>query len=433
MRTSSLSFDHLSAYIRELPLIDCHEHMSSRERIGDVLQFFCSGYYAHDLTSAAGEVATGRILDASLPLDDRCDEFLHAWRATRFTGYGIAVRYAMQRLFGIEEPTRANLKDAQERLPDYAEPDAFDRILEEAGIVVRISDCWPPPAGLIDGSWEPLPRQRLALSLPFLHAIRTRGDLAPLETACRATVTCLDEWLDLCRRYIEAGRDRGAVCLKDQSAYDRSITYRMPTRADAEAVFNRILADPRYHAEYDPDANALSDFLMHALMRIAREADLPVQLHTGHMAGIRNDVAKANAAGLRSLIEVHRDVRFDLFHANWPYSSDALFLAKNYPNVTLDFCWTHIVDPVYARSMLVQAVSAVPHTKIHGFGSDVGGGLPHIAWAHAALAREVIACALSDLVEMGHVTLSEAKEIARAWCFDNPNAFFGLGLTGSGE
>ncbi len=430
MRSTAASFDHLSQYVEGLPLIDCHEHMTGRERMGDVLQFLCSGYYSHDLASAAGDRTAERILDPSRALAERCDEFLDAWRATRFTGYGIAVRYAMRKLFGIDEPTRETLEDAQKRLPDYAEPDAFESILEEAGIVARITDCWPPPAEILDGSWKPLPRQQLALSLPFLHAIRTRDDLSRLESACGATVTSLEDWLDLCGRYIRAGRDLGAVCLKDQSAYNRSIAYRMPPRAEAEAVFNRILADPRYHAEYDPDGNPLSDFLMHHLMRVAREVDLPVQLHTGHMAGVRNDVAKANAAGLRSLVEVHREVRFDLFHANWPYSGDALFLAKNYPNVTIDFCWTHIVDPVYARAMLVQAVSAVPYTKIHGFGSDVGGGLPHIAWAHAALAREVIACALSDLVEMSHLALREAEEIARAWCFDNPNRFFGLGLTG---
>ena len=38
--------------------------------------------------------------------------------------------------------------------------------------------------------------------------------------------------------------------------------------------------------------------------------------------------ADANAAGLANVLMLHRDVRFDLFHANWPYSGEILFLAK---------------------------------------------------------------------------------------------------------
>ena len=65
----------------------------------------------------------------------------------------------------------------------------------------------------------------------------------------------------------------------------------------------------------------LDDYLFHAFMRMARDLDLPVQIHTGHMAGIRNDIVKTNAVGLTKAIELHRDVRFDLFHANWPYDA----------------------------------------------------------------------------------------------------------------
>ncbi|MFW6262219.1 MAG: amidohydrolase family protein, partial [Spirochaetota bacterium] len=238
----------------------------------------------------------------------------------------------------------------------------------------------------------------------------------------------LDEYVGLCRELAVRWRSCGAVCMKDQSAYTRSIAYRMPTTADAEREFNAMLEDPRSAVAYDATGGALSDYLMHAFMRIAREMDLPVQLHTGHMAGTWNDVAKANAANLRTLLEVHRDVRFDLFHANWPYAGDLLFLAKNYPNVSIDFCWAHQVDPVYSQRMLVQSVASVPYTKIHGFGSDVGGDLPHLTWAYAKLARDGIASALAELVDGGYLGPDDARELAVAWLYENPRAFFRLDL-----
>ena len=44
------------------------------------------------------------------------------------------------------------------------------------------------------------------------------------------------------------------------------------------------------------------------------------------------------------------------------------------------------------------------------------------------MAREHIAIALSDLVEVEYLNVDEAKEIAFGWMFGNPNEYFRLGL-----
>lgn len=421
-------YDALLAEIMSMPVVDCHDHASGRAKCDDVLTFIAQGYFGSDLHTASDDAAIRTMTDTSLPLADRWPVFHDAFRASRFTGYGRAVGRALEKIFGTQPASLSTLEDMQARLPDYSQPEAYDAFYEEALIAARIADCWPPLEALIAGTYQGLPNQRLAISLPSLHRITSRADIAELEQAMGRTVTKLDEYLQLCHDSFAHWRRAGAVCFKDQSAYTRSIAYGNPSRCEAEAVFNRILADPRYCAEYDPASNPLSDYLMHEFLRMARELGLPVQIHTGHMAGIRNDVAKANARGLRSLVEIHRDVQFDLFHANWPYADDILFLVKNYPNVAVDFCWTHIVDPLYSRRLLKQLVSAVPYTKIHGFGSDVGGAQPHIAWAHCLIAKENIAAALADLVDDGYIRDDNALELARAWLFDNPNRFFALGL-----
>jgi hypothetical protein len=50
------------------------------------------------------------------------------------------------------------------------------------------------------------------------------------------------------------------------------------------------------------------------------------------------------------------------------------------------------------------------------------------AWAHAQIARDNIAIALSDMVEMEYLGLDEAKEVAYAWLFANANDYFRLNL-----
>ena len=231
----------------------------------------------------------------------------------------------------------------------------------------------------------------------------------------------------MCRTIFEAYKGAGAVAFKDQSAYTRSIVYGNPTKAQAEEVFNWFMNDPRRSAPYPDGAKPLDDYLFHEFMRMARDMDLPVQIHTGHMGGIRNDIAKTNAVGLRSIIELHPDVRFDIFHANWPYSGELLFMAKNYPNVTIDFCWANIIDPIYCQNMFKQALSSVPHGKIHGYGSDFSGQADR-AWAHASIARDNIAIAISDMVQMEYLGLDEAKQVGYDWLFGNANEFFKLNL-----
>jgi uncharacterized protein len=432
MKMTGDTYEKLRVELEELPLVDCHEHHIARAKTIDIMRLVGAQYHGHDFASAVGTEAFERIMNADLSLEDRWPDFERAWLATRHTGYGRGTRYGLAYVFGSDEVTLANLKAWQKRIPDYSDPETFEKPIADAKIRARVTDNWPPLPGIMDGSYKPLPRQRLAISLPQFHNLTRRGDLAKTEEAVGSRVTSLDEYLQACRLIFERWREAGAVCFKDQSAYTRRIAYSLATRSQAEELFNEILANPRGAIEWSERGNALSDYLMHAFMRIAREMDLPVQLHTGHMAGTYNDVAKANAANLRSLLEVHRDVRFDLFHANWPYAGDLLFLAKNYPNVSIDFCWAHQVDPVYSQRMLVQSVASVPFTKIHGFGSDVGGDLPHITWAYAKLARDGVASALAELVDGGYLGLDDARELALAWLYENPRAFFRLDLPPAG-
>ena len=93
-----------------------------------------------------------------------------------------------------------------------------------------------------------------------------------------------------------------------------------------------------------------------------------------------------------------------------------------------------MIDPVYCHNLFRQALSSVPHSKIHGYGSDFGGfgnapgGYVDRAWAHAQIARENMAIALSDMVELEYLSLDEAKDVAYAWLFSNANEFYQLGL-----
>ena len=428
MRSNARCFDELRAYLETVPLIDCHDHSSALGgKPVDPIRALVDWYMQADLESAWQNLDVKLIFDAQKPLDQRWQELEKAWRRSKYSGYGLVVRKSLKHFYDEDDLSLEVLERIRPKLIDFSDPRNYERVLDEAGIRVRIEDVWMNAAA-IDGTLNLPPRSRLAISLPGYHSIKSFSDVQQNAAPLKRQITCLDEYIEACRESFVRCKQAGAVCFKDQSAYERSIEFGNPTRAEAETAFNWILSDPRRSLSY-PDGNKpLGDYLFQQFMRMARDLDLPVQIHTGHMAGIWNDIRKTNAIGLTSLLELHRETRFDIFHANWPYSGELLYLGKNYPNVRLDFCWTNMVDPIYSQQLFMQAVSSMPHAKIHGYGSDLSGDVLCSAWAHADLARDNIAIALSNLVEMEYLGLDDAKEIAWSWLFGNANEFFRLGL-----
>jgi hypothetical protein len=427
MRSHAKCYDNLRAHLESVPLIDCHDHSSELgPKPNDPIRAVIDWYMEADLESAVQNLDVKLLFDAAKPLAERWPVLENAWKRTKYTGYGMVTRRALQHFYGEDDLSLEALQRIQGKLIDFSDPANYEDVLDQIGIRVRIADVWFN-AGALDGRLKLPPRSRLAISLPSYHAIKSYADVQKNAEVLKRTITSLDEYIDACHEIFVCCKKFGAVCFKDQSAYERTLSFGNPTRSEAEAAFNWIMADPRRSLAY-PDGNKpLGDYLFHQFMRMARDLDLPVQIHTGHMAGIWNDIVKTNAIGLSGLLELHRETRFDLFHANWPYSGELLYLGKNYPNVAIDFCWANMVDPIYCQQMFQQAISCMPHAKIHGYGSDLSGDTLCSAWAHAGLARDNIAIALSNLVEMEYLGLEDAQEIAWGWLFGNANEFFKLG------
>jgi len=427
MRGQAKSYDALRDYCETLPVIDCHDHSwECGPNTTDPFLLILRGYFRSDIQSASSDAEVLFMEDVSQPFEERWKVFEKAWKRTCYTGYAQVTRRTLKKFYGEDDLSLAAMYRLQEKMLNIADPVVYENILEEAHIAVRLADVWPDVKKIIAGTYTLPPRSRLVISLPAYHGIRDYAAVEANTSPLGKHITSLDEYLDACRQIFQIQKDYGAIAFKDQSAYTRSIAYDNPTRAQAEEVFNWFMEDPRRSASYPDGIKPLSDYLFHQFMRMARDMDLPVQIHTGHMAGIRNEIRKTNAIGLTKLLELHRDVRFDLFHANWPYSGEMLYLGKNFPNVAIDFCWANIIDPIYCQQMFEQAVSSVPHGKIHGYGTDYFGGCADLAWGHAAIARDNIAIALSNLVEMEYLDIDGAKKIAYDWLYGNAVEFFRL-------
>lgn len=444
LRKPSPVFNRLLERIGAMPVVDCHEHLRGPERdleraSVEPITALTVMYLLSDLWAAGASNQEIELLQSEASTDDKWPVFSRLWAATQHTAYARVARLLLRDMYGVEELTRAALERVAEQLASR-DPAYYVRVLQQAGIQAVIADAlFPPPwerpiryfgspvlKEFLEGRFALPEMWRPVFNLPYYHELRLREFIDFVGALANSNITCLEEYEQAMFGILQRCQQRGVIALKDQSAYRRVIAYELPIRADAERLFNKLLADPRQQLAW-PEARPLDDYLFHRCMRFARELRLPVQIHTGHLAGIRNRVSQANAAHLAPVLELHSQVQFDLFHGNWPYMGDLLFLAKNYPNVWLDLCWVTMIDPLYAQELLKRAVMTVPHTKVFGFGGDHFVA-PEYSAAHLGLAREVLAGALADLVESGWLEEEEAIRVAADWLYNNPNRFYRLGL-----
>ncbi|MFC1677549.1 amidohydrolase family protein [Planctomycetota bacterium] len=428
MKSNSKYFPELRAYLETVPLIDCHDHSRvCGPKYTDPMSILTEDYLLDDLHSASSDSEIEIIKDTSLGIEQRWPVFEKAWKRTCHTGCAQVTKLALKKFYGIEELTLDALKRVESNPLRLDDEKVFEDILDQANIVVRLEDVVgeiDEIKQVVDGTLKITPRGRLVVHLTPFTEVCDHDTIQKIAGTIGKTVSTLDEYVNICKELFEAYKRFGIVAFKNASAYVRTLKYDAPDKAKAEKTFNMIMSGDQCDCE---QLKPLSDYLFHQAIQTAREMELPIQIHTGHLAEMRNDIVRANAIGLTEIIDTYRDVRFDLFHANWPYSGEILFLAKNYPNAAIDFCWANMLDPVYCQNMFKQVVSSVPHGKIHGYGSDFSGFADR-AWAHASIAKDNIAIALADMADIEYITEAEAKQIAYDWLFANPNKFYNLGL-----
>jgi predicted TIM-barrel fold metal-dependent hydrolase len=124
------------------------------------------------------------------------------------------------------------------------------------------------------------------------------------------------------------------------------------------------------------------------------------------------------------IFDRYRDVRFDVFHASWPWTSEMTAIAKNYPNVYPDMCWTWAINPSESERILSEWLDCIPYNKIFAFGADTL--TPWCDIGFAVQTRMGIARVLEEKVRKGFFSTATAKEVASAIMLTNGEQFHGL-------
>jgi predicted TIM-barrel fold metal-dependent hydrolase len=417
------------------PLFCHHDHHFNfrhfdRERDSYDYRSLLGGYAESDLTAAAG---------ARPPEEEEEGGAVAArWSKIRTTGYGRAVTLGCRELFGLEYAPEnfAAITDAlRATLGGKSAAQAYDYFVRtKANTRWVLNDGHTYGNNPAEYTNEAYPDYyRFTWRMDSLCAMLDRSPVDELQRKTGLSITSLPRFVEAINTSISRFREAVPLAaIKIAMAYYRDLAVGPPTQHEAEAAFNRIMSRDTVHAPLQQDsgtvnakeARPLSDYLFHRLLERADDEDLPVQIHTGYLAGSWGSLNSTKASYLIPIFERYRRVRFDIMHASWPWTSELGAIAKNYPNVYPDLCWAWTMNPAASERALSEWLDGVPFNKIFGYGADTGR--PWCDVGYALQARLGIARVLEQKIEAGYFSPETAEEVASAIMLHNGEELIGV-------
>lgn len=416
----------LLAQLQGMPVIDTHEHLEPEARRirvrRDIIGLYMTHYASTDVILAGMPAGQMTMLQGdTLSLEEKWRMLRPYWELCRNTAYFRALQRASADLYGISIVDDETIGPLNQAFLAANQPGLYQRILKDkCGIEYAVVDAlFEENPGRI----EP-PDQRFFREAAKYDHFMEMDDACELDLLGHAYGTSFYTFSDyvtlLGHTMQAASRERGIVAVKTAAAYERSLDFGVPSRFDAEQVFDRMLRGDRLDAA---TRKPLQDYLMHHVISLAEDLGLPVQIHTGLQEGVGGYLPDSRPAHLIPLFQQHPGARFDVFHFSYPYGFELAAIAKQFPNVWVDMCWTHVISQNHAVHALEELLEILPSNKILGYGGDyifVEG-----TYAHLQFARENIAQALANRIDRSRLNRVDALTIAGRLLHDNAAALFG--------
>ncbi len=426
------AFRALREHIDNIRVVDTHEHLTSEEEwlaadegLVDFSRLFVH-YACVDVISAGMPQADmNRVRSAETPLDEKWAMFEPYWEKARNTAYCKTVEESIKDLFDLPGLNAKTYKPLAARMRKMRKPGYYRHVLKDKARIAK--------SILNTGMDRPNPDFFVAVaSFDHYAMLRTRDDLHYLESESEMSIRSVDDLVTALGTALEKKIECGIVAVKSPIAYQRTLAFELPPKPDAEIAFNQLLTDRGYyrlsglHGLSGREGKPLQDYMYHKIVQACIDHSMPMQIHTGVQEGNGNYLAQSNPLLLNNIFMQYPEARFDIFHAGYPFWAELGVMAKMFPGVHADLCWTNIISPGAARRALDEWLEVMPACKIFAFGGDyifVEGVLAHAKWARYNVAR-----VLADKVDDDYFTLDEAKRIADMVLRENAQEFYGLDL-----
>jgi len=428
-RFSESQYEKLKAYADEIRVINTHEHQRWCEENAvmhkKLSHLIHSAYLGADVVSAGGSWNESEKLD-SMSIQEYWNINGEALDRCRNTSYYSHFLYGFKILYDFQDPyfTASNVVALSEAIEkNYADYRSwFHQAFEKAGFELMFLDqYWNQLNTEIDQDHYALVFNinSLVSGASQKPAPGQEGpELFQMAAGEGYKMQSLDEYLSFCDFLLQKNLESGAVCLKNSMAYSRSIHYEKVPKELA----NSLYALPSN--ELSPEkAKKIADFVFHWIIEKSVEYKLPIQIHTGYLAGNGNTLNNSHPLKLNNLFLEYPEARFVLFHGGYPWTGEYGAFGKMFPNVYLDLVWLPQISRERAVLALDEMLDLVPYNKFFW-----GGDCAFIEESTGSLefGRSVVAEVLDRRISRGLLTEEVALQIMDAIFRENAIRFFAL-------
>jgi len=231
----------------------------------------------------------------------------------------------------------------------------------------------------------------------------------------------LDEYLSrVVTPTLERHRQGGAVAVKFEAAYLRSLNFAKVPKADAERAWSS-----------NGNYKNLQDYIFHYIASECGRLGMAVHLHTMAGAGSYFQVAGANPLLLESVLNDPslRKTNIVMVHGGWPFIHEITPLLTK-PNAYLDISAQTLLQPPHTVARAIREwLETVPEKVM--FGTDAYPYSNEMDWEESAwiandTGRHALGIALSGMIDDGEITQARAIELATMVLRDNARKLYAL-------
>jgi hypothetical protein len=347
--------------------------------------------------------------------------------------FGPDVQSAWKALYGVvaDSDSPENLKKVeagQKAVRDREGAKYFDWVLAQAGFDVVLANR-VSMASQLDAKhfkWVPyddallFPLENSALKVNPDRKVLFEAEEGHLKSylaaaGLRSMPGTLDDYVSkVIGPTLQTQRRNGAVAIKYEVAYLRSLDFAPAARDDAAKVYARYVSGGGpSEAEY----KLLQDYLFHEIAIQAGQLGLVIHIHTGSGCGEYFNDPGSDPMLLSSVLNdaTLRKTNFVLLHGGSPFDRHNIALIVK-PNVYVD---TSVLELLFSPEELARILrpwlETMPEHVI--FGTDAGPfgpgfGWEETTWVASRKARRALGIVLTGMMRDGIITRDRAKVIA---------------------
>jgi uncharacterized protein len=248
------------------------------------------------------------------------------------------------------------------------------------------------------------------------------------ECGYATTPVMLDEYLQkVVTPTLERHKRGGAIAVKFEAAYLRSLEFDNTSRAEATRLYYGSHGTPIPDAAY----KKLQDFIFRYIARECGRLGLAVHLHAATGAGGYFHVGGANPMLLESVLNdpTLRKTNFVMIHGGWPFTREVAALLSK-PNAYADFSeQTFMNYPRAVAQVIREWLEYAPEkvlfaTDAYPFSEEMSW--EEAAWVGASTGRQALGLALTEMMRDGEITRERAMELAHMVLRDNAKKLYKL-------